>query len=78
MTEAESKTVYLIRHAESEENHRIASLFRSFGSLGRFTLPSSSDVGAAMSLINIPAQIDSEVSEIGSQQILQLAEKLKK
>ena len=63
------KTVYLIRHAESEENRRIGSLKNTFKSLGRLKLPSGSDVKAIGELLNIPAQIDSNVSEKGKDQI---------
>jgi phosphohistidine phosphatase SixA len=72
-----SKIIYLIRHAESEENRRLGSLRRCFTDLGRFTLPSYDDVAASASLVNVPAQIDSNVSEIGRLQIEQMAQKLK-
>lgn len=66
------KTIYLIRHAESEENRRVGSLKNLFYSLGRLSLPSSNDISAAVSLVNVPAQVDSEVSSVGKQQIEQL------
>ena len=71
------KTVYLIRHAESEENRRIASFSRVMGCVSRFSLPSSKDVFSASGLINIPAQVDSEVSKVGERQIEHVANKLK-
>lgn len=71
------KKVYLIRHAESEENVRIASLSRVTGSLGKFSLPSSKDIFSASALINVPAQVDSNVSEVGEQQIRHVANKLR-
>lgn len=71
------KTVYLIRHAESEENRRIASLSRVAGSLGKFTLPSSQDIFSASALINVPAQVDSDVSQVGERQIEHVATKMR-
>ena len=70
------KTIYLIRHAESEENRRVGSLKNLFCSLGRLSLPASNDISAAMSLVNVPAQVDSEVSDVGKQQIEQLGIRL--
>lgn len=82
MTETSSepslqKTVYLIRHAESEENRRIASLGSIGSSLTRFSLPKSSDVWASVELLNVSAQVDSSVSSIGKQQIENVAQQLK-
>lgn len=71
------KIIYLIRHAESEENRRLASLGRCFKRLGKFSLPSSSDVYASTELLNVMAQVDSEVSPVGVQQITTMGEKLK-
>ena len=71
------KTVYLIRHAESEENRRIASLSRAMTSLGRFSIPSSKDIFSATGLLNVPAQVDSDVSTIGEEQIERVAVKLR-
>jgi broad specificity phosphatase PhoE len=71
------KTVYLIRHAESEENRRIASLSRVTGSLYKFSLPSSKDIFSASTLLNVPAQVDSDVSSVGERQIQDVAIKLK-
>ena len=76
-TTTTTKTVYLIRHAESKENERIAALSRTFKTLGRFTLPSSTDVYSSTQLLNVPAQVDSNVSEIGANQIKHMGEKLK-
>lgn len=73
-----NKTVYLIRHAESEENRRIASFSRAMNRLGKFSLPSSKDVVMASGLINVSAQVDSDVSKVGEQQIEHVAEKLRK
>lgn len=70
------KTIYLIRHAESEENRRIGSLKNSLRTLARFRLPSRQDAKAVGELLNIPAQIDSNVSDIGKEQISDMKEKL--
>jgi phosphohistidine phosphatase SixA len=67
------KTIYLIRHAESEENRRLGSLKETFQSLSRFNMPKTSDMKAAMELCSIGEQIDSGVSEVGKQQIIQMA-----
>jgi len=67
------KTVYLIRHAESDENRRLGSLKRIFTSC-----PNKSDLVASMELLNVQAQIDSDVSEVGRRQINQLGARLKK
>lgn len=76
-TSLTTKTVYLIRHAESEENRRIASLGRCFKQLGKFSLPSSSDIYASTQLLNLMAQVDSSVSEVGVKQIADMGAKLK-
>lgn len=73
----DTKTVYFIRHAESDENRRLASLGRCFKKLGSFSLPSSADIYASTQLLNVPAQIDSNVSDIGKEQIDQMAKTLK-
>jgi broad specificity phosphatase PhoE len=70
------KTVYLIRHAESEENRRIAALSRTFRTLGKFSFPKTSDLSASTELLNIPGQVDSNVSDIGAKQIAHMGEKL--
>ncbi|CAJ1943098.1 unnamed protein product [Cylindrotheca closterium] len=74
--ESVEKTIYLIRHAESEENRRIGSLKNSLRTLGRFRLPSLQDAKAVGELLNIPAQIDSIVSDIGKDQISDMKAKL--
>jgi len=63
------KTLYLIRHAESMENERLASLTRSLSTVSRFSLPSKSDLYRSVQLLNVPAQVDSEVSSIGWDQV---------
>ena len=69
--------MYLIRHAESDENRRLASLGRCFKKLGKFSLPSSADLYASTELLNVPAQIDSNVSDIGKEQIDEMGATLK-
>lgn len=76
-TVSATKTIYLIRHAESEENRRLASLGRCFKKLGKFSLPSSTDIYASTELLNVMAQIDSEVSPVGVKQIADMGAKLK-
>mmetsp|Transcript_2904 Transcript_2904/g.6293 ORF Transcript_2904/g.6293 Transcript_2904/m.6293 type:complete len:269 (+) Transcript_2904:85-891(+) len=71
------KTLYLIRHAESMENERLASLTRSLSTVSRFSLPSKSDLYRSVQLLNVPAQVDSEVSSIGWDQINQVGECLR-
>ena len=75
--DAHQKTVYLIRHAESEENRRLASFSRAMNSLGKFSLPNKKDVCMASGLMNISAQVDSNVSKVGEQQIEHVAAKLR-
>lgn len=71
--ESVTKTIYLIRHAESEENRRLGSLHKVFSSLTRFTMPSSEDVTSSLELLNLYSQVDSEVSEKGKEQIQDMA-----
>lgn len=73
---AQTKTVFLIRHAESDENRRLASFSRCFKKLGNFSLPSRSDLVASTELLNVPAQLDSGVSEIGAKQITSMGKTL--
>jgi broad specificity phosphatase PhoE len=73
-----TKTIYLIRHAESEENERLASLVNVFSSFYHLSLPSTADIYSSFQLLNIPAQVDSAVSEKGKQQIEDMAGKLTK
>lgn len=73
-----TKRVYLIRHAESEENRRLASLTKSLKGLGSLKLPTKDDVMASMELLNVRAQLDSDVSAVGKKQISQLGNRLSK
>ena len=63
------KTIYLIRHAESEENRRIGCFKSSVKRMGKFQLPKKQDIVASMELLNVSAQIDSNVSDIGLKQV---------
>ena len=70
------KTVFLIRHAESEENRRMASLGTVLSDVRRFTAPKSADVWASFHLLNVTAQVDSSVSVVGKAQIENVAQQL--
>ena len=72
------KVIYLIRHAESEENRRIGSLGKCYGDLRSFRLPSTKDVTSSLGLLNVPAQIDSDVSEEGRLQISTVGDELRR
>jgi ethanolaminephosphotransferase len=64
------KTIYLIRHAESRENERMAALSRVLKALAKLQFPSLSDIWASIELLNVPGQVDSPVSStVGAQQI---------
>ena len=63
------KTLFLIRHAESLENERIGCLQRSISNVGRLSLPRLSDLRRSVELINVPAQVDSDVSAVGWDQV---------
>ena len=70
------KTVYLIRHAESNENRRRNSLNRCFEQISTGAIPSKADLNASFELLNVPAQLNSDVSEIGARQIKHMGERL--
>jgi len=72
------KTVFLIRHAQSSENHRLGCLSSSISKLGRLSLPTTEEIITSFELIDVKGQIDSDVSAKGNKQILQLGEKLRK
>ncbi len=67
--ETKMKTIYLIRHAESEENRRLFSLKSSVKGLCKLKIPKKEDVLASMELLNVSAQIDSDVSPKGQEQV---------
>ena len=69
------KTIYLIRHAESEENVNMHGLQASFSSLYTGQLPSSQSVSQGLSFITKGAtggDTDSNVSTMGKEQIQDL------
>lgn len=66
----------MIRHAESEENRRLFSLIRCIRQLGRFSLPTSSDVIDAIEFFNFHEQVDTALSDIGLQQLQHVRQKL--
>jgi len=71
---APKKTIYLIRHAESEENVKLYGLQAVGSSLIDLSVPSSQDVTSSLSLLTSTAkgEIDSELSEAGKAQIKEL------
>lgn len=71
-----TKTIYLIRHAESNENRRQESLSRSLKRVANMKLPLRDDVAASVELLDVGGQLDSFVSIKGQKQIDQLASKL--
>jgi broad specificity phosphatase PhoE len=73
-----TKTIFLIRHAESVENQRSQSLKTVFTSLMNFTLPSSKHVSESLQLFDITSQVDTNVSEVGEEQIVFMADTLAK
>ncbi|KAL7559093.1 hypothetical protein ACA910_017506 [Epithemia clementina (nom. ined.)] len=70
------KNVYLIRHAESEENQRLSSLKTVGQSMARFTLPSRRDISSSLQLLNVPAQVDTPLSPAGMAQVSNVARQL--
>ena len=64
-----TKTIFLIRHAESDENRRKECFKTSVQGLGKLKLPTREDVVASMELMNLRAQLDSNVSPRGQAQV---------
>lgn len=64
-----TKTIYLIRHAESNENHRLRTLSESFMKLGKLSFPTKEELVTCTELINVKAQIDSNLSDVGKAQV---------
>ena len=73
-----TKTVFLIRHAQSDENRRLASLTTTLKSITKLKLPKKTDVLASVELLNVPAQLDSDVSPEGKAQIDALGRQIEK
>mmetsp|Transcript_27629 Transcript_27629/g.60043 ORF Transcript_27629/g.60043 Transcript_27629/m.60043 type:complete len:770 (-) Transcript_27629:79-2388(-) len=71
------KTIYLIRHAESDENRRQQSLYKSIGSVRKLVMPNRADLTASLELVDMNAQIDSDVSRVGRRQIAHVGRKLR-
>jgi len=63
------KTIYLIRHAESNENRRLECLARSIQHLKKLAMPEKEDIVASVELLDVTAQLDSDVSDVGKRQI---------
>jgi broad specificity phosphatase PhoE len=72
------KSLYLIRHAESEENRRLASLQSVIWSVLGLSWPKSADVRAALELVDVSGQVDSPVSSRGKLQILDMRTQLER
>ena len=71
------KTIYLIRHAESDENRRQQSLYCTISKVKNLILPTKADLAASLELVDVNAQIDSDVSEVGKRQIDQVGNQLR-
>jgi broad specificity phosphatase PhoE len=67
----QSKTVFLVRHAESLENEKLAQLGRFFKGQGAW-----SDLSGGLSLLSEPSIIDSPLSAAGRQQVEELRARL--
>lgn len=68
MSDSSVKQIFLIRHAHSIENQRIASMFNCLGDLKRFSLPTKKDVGESLELLNITGNHDAPLSDKGLNQ----------
>lgn len=66
-----SKTVYLIRHAESEENVDMASLFDAAGAIRKFQLPRKQDTKRGLKFVYscIAGNTDAPLSQHGIRQV---------
>ena len=75
---AKTKRIYLVRHAESEENIMYNSLKRTWHNLKNFKPPSASDMmdGSKVVCALHPSMVDSPVSENGRRQIEQVRSQL--
>lgn len=71
------KTIYLIRHAESDENRRQQALYKSLSQMRSLTLPTRADLAASLELVDVTAQIDSDVSAVGRRQIDMVGDQLR-
>jgi len=71
MTTVKKKNVFLIRHAESDENHRIATFQSTFAGKA----PCSwSNIKTSLGLLNVPALLDSPLSPKGQRQVKHMGE----
>jgi broad specificity phosphatase PhoE len=71
------KSLYLIRHAESEENRRLASLQNVVRCILGLSWPETSVVKAALELMDVSGQVDSPVSPRGKLQISDVRSQLR-
>lgn len=68
------KTVILCRHAESKENVKIRAYKEGVAKLSDWSLPSRSQLSKSLSLLKY--NTDEDISPLGRQQILTMAEKI--
>ena len=74
MPSSNTKTIYLIRHAESLENENWLGWFTVFQTLARFDdWPRREDVHTAYRLANIDDMVDTPLSDFGKEQIKGMA-----
>ena len=73
-----TKTIYLIRHAESDENERLASFHNMCSTIYKLQLPQKKDFTGSLGLVNIPKMFDSQLSDVGRDQIAHMARVLER
>ena len=76
-TPRRTKTIFFIRHAESEENRRLGSLKSCLKDFRSFSLPKAEKVAHGMQWFNLESE-NSHVSDVGKKQIEEMAGILKK
>jgi len=72
------KTIYFIRHAESEENRRLLRWVRTFRTLATGAIPNPSDIRLAFEMCRITENVDSPLSAQGRDQIKDMRKLLDK
>ena len=70
------KEVVFIRHAESVENVKFQSFIEGLQAMRRLRLPSATSFTSGLSLLR--TELDSDLSELGDAQVLDMAEVLRK
>mmetsp|Transcript_613 Transcript_613/g.788 ORF Transcript_613/g.788 Transcript_613/m.788 type:complete len:261 (-) Transcript_613:2088-2870(-) len=71
-----NKIVYLVRHAESIENEKLASVKYCLGQFGSFGLPEWKKFKHGASLLGEPSIVDSKLSKDGEEQVESLTKAL--